>query len=319
MSSSTGGTRPVPDGSSSNIPARPFPIYWSQFPSIKIVRQPKGRYSPQVDERCVTYCSQTVRGRAEQREPSCRTICIRHVFAHEVSRVIAAHDGQRSTATIKYPLPPEGQHAPGVIDLITGETPEHDGHGAHREEKHWDEGYYLWFSKSRWAAQERIDLMMNDLERQTEWERYKQRMTEEWEHQQQRQRSFKGVQPPSPTPAIAEEALHPELTKPSIQEPIQPPSVPARRPFPDLAGQSLLLPLPPQIPPIHEQIRTLLAPTHRALELTHESLHTGAQWTFAQRMWDKAFTEEPFVLARTVCSRMWEKWKKGPPSDDESM
>lgn len=35
-------------------------------------------------------------------------------------------------------------------------------------------------SNSRWAAQEKMDLMMCDLERQAEWQKYKDRANEEW-------------------------------------------------------------------------------------------------------------------------------------------
>jgi len=49
-----------------------------------------------------------------------------------------------------------------------------------QEVRHWKAGWYLWLSKSRWAAQEKMDLMMCDLERQAEWQKYKQRVNSEW-------------------------------------------------------------------------------------------------------------------------------------------
>lgn len=43
----------------------------------------------------------------------------------------------------------------------------------------------------------------------------------------------------------------------------------------------------------------------------------GAQRELARRAWEKAWTDEPFVLAWTVCEKMWAVFKAGPP-DDES-
>lgn len=194
MSSKDRGGKPVDDPETTD---RPYPLLWNQFPSLKIVRQAKGmhfaaicghidnsslgRHSPQVDERCFSYCSQSVRGRVEQREPWCRTFCLRRVFAHEVQRVLAAHDGQNPGGKQKgLPLPPEGQH------VLVGETPESQGHAPHDDVRCWEEGYYVWLSKSRWAAQERLDLMMTSLERQAQWDKYKQDRTEAWEQQQSR-------------------------------------------------------------------------------------------------------------------------------------
>lgn len=37
----------------------------------------------------------------------------------------------------------------------------------------------------------------------------------------------------------------------------------------------------------------------------------------AGKVWEKAWTNEPFKLAGVVCSRMWEKWKEGPPDEDD--
>lgn len=73
--------------------------------------------------------------------------------------------------------------------------------------------------------------------------------------------------------------------------------------------------MPPPIPSLREQIDNLLAPTHKVLALTQETIQSGDQLKFAHRIWEKALTLEPFVLARNVCTRMWDKWRKGPPDD----
>jgi hypothetical protein len=79
-----------------------------------------GAHSPRVDERCLTYCTQTVSGRTAGRLPTCRAICVRQVFMHELAKL----SGQRprsftslmpldqpaeSPELDEIPLPTEGQ------------------------------------------------------------------------------------------------------------------------------------------------------------------------------------------------------------------
>ncbi|KAH9946443.1 hypothetical protein B0H21DRAFT_415787 [Amylocystis lapponica] len=318
---STGQADSKPPGETPSSQGRAFPLYWTRLPSLKIVRPPKGTYSPKVDERCFTYCSQSIRGRIDHGEPWCRTICLRRVFAHEVKRTLAAHDGAQQTVHAKHPLPPEGQNIPGIFDSLLGQSAEEqEAHSKDKEDvKNWEEGYYLWASTSRWAAQEKIDLMMYDLERQEQWQRYKEKVNEKFAQREQ-QRVQKADQPignakeESASQAPRTDAVTaPEKTntgQPVIQIPL--------RPFPDPTMRSILLPVPPPFPPIQEQIQNLLAPSHKLLGLLHETIRSGEQWGFAKRMWEKAQTDEPFVLARNVCSKMWEKWKDGPPDDSGS-
>ena len=216
------GTRFHPSRSSARRRVRFFScMQWH------VLTEFSGRYSPQADERCFSYCSQSVRGRIEQREPWCRTFCLRRVFAHEVQRTLAAHDAQGQSPKARYPLPPEGQHVPSLAHVLVGETPESQGQAPQDDVRYWEEGYYLWFSKSRWATQERLDLMMTSLERQAQWDKYKQDRTEAWEQQQQQQQQAQlnnANGQPSKGDAGAEDAP---------KGPGGPPSS-ARRPFPDL-------------------------------------------------------------------------------------
>lgn len=53
------------------------------------------------------------------------------------------------------------------------------------EVRYWKEGWYLWMTKSRWASQERIDLMMLDLDKQTQWLQAKEQEEQAWAEQQQ--------------------------------------------------------------------------------------------------------------------------------------
>ncbi|GBE81275.1 hypothetical protein BKA93DRAFT_820935 [Sparassis latifolia] len=285
-------------------PPQPLRIWWTAFPSIKIIRPPKGRFSPQVDERCFTYCSQSIRGRLDKSEPWCRTICVRRVFSHEVQRIISVHEGQEQIAQMKYPLPPEGQRTPSLTGMLSGQ-PNEENEPRQTEVRHWNEGWYLWSSKSRWAAQERMDLMMCDIERQAEWQRYKEEMNEKWTHHGGEQ-------------AIHQSAGHEELESlPDVPPELNNVEHIPQKPFPDLADQSILIPIPfpSSVPPFQHQIENLLTPTHKVLGLLYQTVDSGEQWGFAKRIWEKAWTPEPFVLARNVCTKMWEKWKDGPPDD----
>jgi hypothetical protein len=77
-----------------------------------------GAHSPRTDERCLTYCTQTAAGRTAGRTPICRSICIRHVFIHELTKLsqgrpassILAKDGEKDQEELDaIPLPTEGQ------------------------------------------------------------------------------------------------------------------------------------------------------------------------------------------------------------------
>jgi hypothetical protein len=145
--------------SSSNQPNQRRPaVLFEALPSIKIITPPKGQFSPKVDERCLTFCSQTVTGRIHRREPECYSICIRNVFAHEVRNVIAFknHRNVDPKGNAKYPLPVEGQDRDTPEDSELQPPPQ-------KETKYWEEGLYVWMSKSKWAAQDHMSQMSLDL------------------------------------------------------------------------------------------------------------------------------------------------------------
>ncbi|KAG1781884.1 hypothetical protein EV702DRAFT_1177022 [Suillus placidus] len=246
---------------------------------FKIICAFTGKFSPQTDERCFSYCSQTTRGRTEGREPTCRSVCFRRVFAHEVRTAIAHDDALQEKAARKdngFPLPPEGQ--PNVDSLS---SPKSD------DIRYWEEGWYLWTSRSRWATQERLDLMMWDLDHQDHWQRHKDEVQKQWddywaEHQRQ-----SGEQFHARGHAISSRWANSTLVK-----------------------------LPPPLTPLLEPIHDLLSPSFKVLTTLQRSFESGAHAELAVRMWEKARTPDPFVLASTVCRKMWEKWKEGPPDSD---
>lgn len=55
----------------------------------------------------------------------------------------------------------------------------------------------------------------------------------------------------------------------------------------------------------------------QVLGILRESLSSGEHQQFARRVWDKAQTEEPFVLAQRTISRAYEQWKKLGLAEEE--
>ena len=78
---------------------------------------------------------------------------------------------------------------------------------------------------------------------------------------------------------------------------------------------SLLLPLPPDFPSIFEKIDKFLQPTYHLLSIMHESFASGQQKEFALRVWEKAKTDEPFILAKRTIVLAYEQWKKWENDD----
>ncbi|KAF8839417.1 hypothetical protein BDN67DRAFT_970096 [Paxillus ammoniavirescens] len=279
-------------------PQRRIPV---QTPWLSLTRQPPGRAPNGIDERCFTYCSQTSLGRAEGREPNCRTICLRKVFPHELTTFIFhGRTGQKRQETDHFPLPPEGQPTSEhhLDDFDSPSTSDEDT-------RYWEEGWYLWTSRSRWAAQEKLGLMSHNLASQDNWQRYKdnfeRRHEAEWA-----ERRPQGI----PTARGNSGFFRIEIDRVMTSE-----TLPPERPeFP--WHSSWLTPLPPPLAPLLEPIRNLLAPTFKAMDIFGQSIESGSQRDFALRMWEKARSPEPFILARNVCRKVWEKWKEGPPDSD---
>jgi len=95
--------------------------------------------------------------------------------------------------------------------------------------------------------------------------------------------------------------------------PIVPPN-----PWPDTSSDSILVPALPDLQPLWEPVRKILAPSQRALELLAESFTSGDMRKFASRVWEKAKTDEPFILAGRACSEAYQRWKeKDPPPDQD--
>ncbi|KAF9228365.1 hypothetical protein BS17DRAFT_773581 [Gyrodon lividus] len=296
-SQSDEGGRPQSPPNEPPLPPKPIPVH---TPWLSLTQQPPGKAPSDIDERCFTYCSQTARGRTEGREPNCRTICLRKVYPHELTNFLFhGRTGQQRQESDHFPLPPEGQ---------PGSQNRRDDFDSPDDTRYWEEGWYLWTSRSSWAAQEKLGLMSQNLASQDDWQRYKdnfeRRSETEWA-----EKRLRGV-------PIARG--NPGFFRIEIDGLVSGEIAPSDRPeFP--WHKSWLTPLPPPLSPLIEPIRNLLAPTTRVMEIFGQSFESGSQRDFAFRMWEKAHSPEPFILARNVCRKVWEKWKEGPPdSDDKS-
>ena len=149
--------------------------------------KPPGRFSPKSDEWCLTYCSQSIRGRIHSKEPNCRSICIRKIFPHEVRNVLSfnGHKSVGPDGKAKYPLPPEGQ--PINLPRLLGGTSNNDSEDRPRTSatNYWDEGWYLWTGQTRWAVLQKTDMMMLDLQKQQQAELNRERRKELWQDYQE--------------------------------------------------------------------------------------------------------------------------------------
>jgi len=279
---------------------------FADWPTIKILTPPQGQFSLKTDEWCVTYCSQTVTGRIHGKEPYCRSLCVRKVFQHEVRDIIAfkKHKKLDSSGKAVYPLPEEGQVA-NLPRMLGGKPPENPDDPDYKPRppeppKTWDEGLYLWSGKGRLAAHDKIDSMSLDFERQQRLAVARQKRKEVWQDYQDslRQHDLGGG-------PVSNENVRSWV-----------PNVPPR-PFPGISSESLLVSLPPDFPSFWERIDKLLAPSFRVLGILRDSVKSGEQREFAQRVWDKAWTDEPFVLASRTFSGAYERWKEKDSAADE--
>ncbi|OCB85814.1 hypothetical protein A7U60_g7166 [Sanghuangporus baumii] len=319
---------------------------------IQIKRPAQGKYSPKVDERCFTWCSQTARGRTDGQDAWCRSLCIRRVFEHEVRQLTshfshdAAHhsrlstpetskattsasENNRKSPELKYPLPPEGQRK--LFNFGVDDESDDDGDNSPssrypsattnsnskgkekqgREVKYWEEGWYVWMTKNRWAAQEKMDLMMLDLEKQAHWQKVKEQEEHAWtESQSQAQSPDKetdrvGGGETGTTNIFGENG--------NVESHLAP--VPIRHPYPNAAEESFLLRIPTHLS-VFPYLSQVFQPTNKVLSIFKQSLDNGDQRDLFMRGWEAAREGVPFRLVKNVVRTCLESFKKGPRDEE---
>lgn len=130
---------------------------------------------------------------------------------HELQDAIRAYEKEHSdlpekidaSVAVKYKLPVEGQprrsrdsglsSLQDVSDVDADEdSPSTSRHGSSSSNddddedkvRYWEPGWYLWSTTSRWAAQEQMDMMSRDLRWQSDWQKYKDNVNDDYRRRQ---------------------------------------------------------------------------------------------------------------------------------------
>ncbi|KAI0262563.1 hypothetical protein BC834DRAFT_890769 [Gloeopeniophorella convolvens] len=278
----------------------PEPSFVDRIPSIRLSIPPKERFSPATSERCFTYCSQSHFGRASGKEPKCYTFCLRSIFDYEVRRVLTnVNYGpivKAPTISADIPLPAESKTTLG--QYLSDDAP-NESHGdsakpkppldapasekSADEQQHWQEGYYIWLSRSRQATSEHMSHMKRDLFQQSAYERSKMLWAQAVRDGKQ-QEFYR-------TPEA--QTFGSEWTANMHEDILSPPH------------RSMLLPLSTPAPELQRVIFKYLAPTRVVLTRLHDSFTSGDQAKLAQRMSESIRDGAPWTLARNVGKKIW--------------
>jgi len=131
---------------------------------------------------------------------------------HEIQEAIRAHEREYSklpekvdaSIPVKYELPVEGQpkrcrnFGPSSLQDISDVDADEDSPSPSRhgwsssndadedKARYWEPGWYLWSTTSRWAAQEQMDMMSRDLKWQSDWQKYKDNVNDDYRRRQAR-------------------------------------------------------------------------------------------------------------------------------------
>ncbi|KAF8273409.1 hypothetical protein EI94DRAFT_1654601 [Lactarius quietus] len=276
----------------------PEPSFVDRIPSIRLSVPPRGRFSLAASERCFTYCSQSNYGRAHGSEPKCYTFCLRRIFNHEVDRVLtSANYGpiiKSPTISASVPLPQEANTTLSQYVSDPARTEASDGSASssshastspppENKQQHWQEGYYVWLSRSRQAASEHMSHMKRDLFQQSAYERSKAM----WAQAVREGRQHEFYHTPEAR------IFGSEWTANMHEDILSPPYY------------SMLFPLSTPVPGVKRIIANYLTPTHVVLTTLRDSFTSGDQVKFAHRMRESVQDGAPWALARNVGRKIW--------------
>ncbi|KAI5988076.1 hypothetical protein EDD15DRAFT_2172889 [Pisolithus albus] len=276
-------------GTSANAPNQPRrpPTH---VPFISLHRPPPGQPPNTTDERCLFYCTQSALHRAQHKPPTCRSICLRRVYPFEVE--VRTSTSTPTVGQLEIPLPPEGQPSTRKSMQV---TPEPQPQQKPRDTRIWNPGLYVWTSTSARAVRDKIETMAMDLGKEHAWTQKRQ----EWimrremalrEHLRSINATVRDEK------VVLDDGI--EITKSGrIEGPWYVPH----------DHSSLLTPLFAPLLSLAEPIRNLLNPTSHALSHLRHALADGSLYSFGERAWKKAWTPDPFILARKAVERVWKK------------
>jgi hypothetical protein len=247
---------------------------------------------------------------------------------------------------LKYPLPPEGQpsYSASYSDDLDSDPDQNNDHrqsynsswrrNGERDSsnvRYWQEGWYVWMTKNRWAAQEKMDLMMLDLEKQTAWQRSKEQEAKSWAEEaeagmgESRVGGMKAEEGHEP-PAVVSDEMGVESAEEAFRQTYLNATYVLQGYI--LIGfnidisicihreESFLVRIPTRIP-VNAYTQQALTPTRKVLGIVRESFESGAQKELALRAWQVALDGAPFTLVKNVVKTCMESFKGGP-HDDQS-
>jgi hypothetical protein len=129
---------------------------------------------------------------------------------HEIQDAIRAYEREPSnlpekidaSVAVKYKLPVEGQprhirnSGPSSLQEVSDVDADEDSPSPTRrglsssdnddgdKVRYWEPGWYLWSTTSRWATQEQMDMMSRDLKWQSDWQKYKDNVNDDYRRRQ---------------------------------------------------------------------------------------------------------------------------------------
>ncbi|KAF8141268.1 hypothetical protein EV363DRAFT_1247813 [Boletus edulis] len=244
-----------------------------------------------MDEMCITYASQTARGRSQSHEPKTYSICLRKVYPHEVTDYLLGK-GWRTRQTNDIPLPPEGQPMQERYpdDSESSTKPDED------ETRYWERGWYIWTTSSNKNALEKLQLMSSKSQIPGPLSSGQTPEREEWAEWTNMDRTTSRANQ-SRTGRHAKFRTASGLPTVSLVD----------------TGKIHLSPKS-----LHRSAHSLthcvgfIAPTAKVLDIFRRSFESGSQREFARRVLEKGHSQEPFILARRLCKKAWEMIA-GPP------
>jgi hypothetical protein len=216
------------------------------------------------------------------------------------------HLDARSDGTAKYPLPPEGQvrlEVPDETIMVAGRREPQKCKDPDADTLYWEEGWYIWYSRSESQTREHIDFMNYSVPSYFEYSEYAKKRREKWARSQRT-----GI-PLDPIPVL-------------------PPLIDESYVFSSFlftcshgtfshSAASTLIRLNAPYEPLSHAVENYLKPTYTLMETLKTSFQDGTQARFAKEVWETAWTQEPYRLMKNVVTKMSELWNSDGTDEDD--
>ena len=237
-----------------------------------------------------------------------------------------------ASVPVKYKLPAEGQPGrsrragPSSLQDVSGVDADEDSpstsrqggssSGANDEDKvrYWEPGWYLWSTTSRWATQEQMDMMSKNLKWQSDWQKYKANVNDNHKKRQGKGEDEVDDKGKERVKGPRVRQSFPDLTCAKLSPP--------DAPFTNFglwcySENTWLVPVPPPHLLLGNAIENYMIPTFKLMALVRGTFDDGRQQELCARMWEKAQTREPWIVAQSAVRKVWKILSEGPPVDEE--